>query len=290
MDKFSNDFMKTLTKIHTGVSLVALLLVIAITGCNNPATQNDQSGAAADTIKQGVTLSPEAQSMLNSFPTPFEVTTMLEKAKAGFIFDITNPPANAGKYVTETSKALNLGVYSADMSYSATYNRTDETNKFMACTNKLADELGIAGVYDQSLLDKVKKTGNNKDSLVGLINRIFTQTNDFLASNNRTSIAVLIAAGGFAEGLYLSASLGEVAKDNTKIMAVIASQKDNHMKLLTILEAYQSDVNMKPVADEIAKLKPIWGNFDIESGKKIPQQKAAEITTLTESVRLAFVK
>jgi len=80
------------------------------------------------------------------------------------------------------------------------------------------------------------------------------------------------------------------AKDNTKIMAVIASQKDNHQKLLTILEAYVTDASLKPVTDEIAKLKPLWTNYSIESGKKIPQQKAAEISDLTESVRLAFVK
>jgi hypothetical protein len=282
--------MKALTKIQSGAALVILVLVIALSSCNNPAAQDEQANAAAaDTINKEVTLSPESQGLLYSFPTPFEVTAMLEKAKAGFIFDITNPPANAGKYTTEMSKALNLGVYSADLSYSATYNRNDETNKFLACTNKLADELGIAGVYDQTLIEKIKKYNNNKDSLVGLINKVFSQTNDFLSRNNRNQIAVLIAAGGFAEGLYLAATLGEVAKDNTSIMAVIASQKDNHMKLLTILEAYNADQNMKPVADAIAKLKPIWGIYDIESGKKMPMQKVAELADLTESVRLSFV-
>ena len=283
--------MKAISKIQSGVALVALFLLIATSGCNNaPKNDKNANAAAADTIKKEVTLSPESQKLLTSFPTPFELTTLLEKAKAGFIFDITNPPANVGKYTTEMSKSLNLGVYSADLCYSATYNRTDETNKFLACTNKLADELGIAGVYDQSLLDKVKKFNNNKDSLVSLINKIFSQTNNFLSSNNRTRVALLIAAGGFAEGLYLAASLGEVAKDNTKIMAVIAGQVNNHMKLLTILQAYQSDEKMKPVVDEIAKLKPIWGIYNIESGKKIPQDKAAEISDLAESVRLTFVK
>lgn len=283
--------MKAFTKIQSGVALVALILVIAISSCNSPVKQDEQANAAAaDTIKKEVTLSPESQSLLYSFPTPFEVTSMLEKAKAGFIFDITNPPANAGKYTTEMSKALNLGIYSADLSYSATYNRTDETNKFLACTNKLADELGIAGVYDQSLLERIKKFNNNRDSLVGLINRVFSQTNDFLSKNNRNQIAVLIAAGGFAEGIYLAAYLGEGAKDNTKIMAVLASQKDNHGKLLTILNAYNADQNMKPVADAIAKLTPIWTDFGIESGKKIPIQKTGGITDLAESVRLEFVK
>ncbi|MCX6268792.1 MAG: hypothetical protein NTW16_15810 [Bacteroidetes bacterium] len=283
--------MKALTKIQSGLALVALILVLATTGCNNAST-NDQNAnaAAADSITKEVTLSPESQNLLQTFPTPFELTTMLEKAKAGFIFDMTNPPSNVGKYTTETSKSLNLGVYSADLCYSATYNRSDETNKFLACTNKLADELGIAGVYDQSLLEKVKKFNNNKDSLIGLISKIFSQTNNFLASNNRTQVAILIAAGGFAEGLYLAAALGEVAKDNTRIMAVIAGQKENHGKLLTILEAYQADEKMKPVADDLAKLTPVWSNYGIESGKKIPQQQAVEISDLTESVRLAFIK
>ena len=283
--------MKALTKIQLSVALVALLLVIATSSCNNASTTDQTANAAvADTIKKEVTLSPGSQGLLSAFPTPFEVTRMLEKAKAGFIFDITNPPSNVGKYTTQLSKSLNLGVYSADLSYSSTYNRTDETNKFLACTNKLADELGIAGVYDQTLLDKVKKFNNNKDSLIGLINKIFTQTNDFLSTNNRTKVAVLIAAGGFAEGIYLAATLGELAKDNTKIMAVIAGQKDNHLKLLTILDAYSADENMKPVIDGIANLKPIWGSYSIESGKKIPQQQAVAISDLSESVRLTFIK
>ncbi len=283
--------MKAITKINTGLALAAFTLFLVLSGCNGSSTKDQQANeAAADTIQKEIKLSPESQNLLYNFPTPFEVTMMLEKARAGYIFDITNPPAAANKYTTEKSKALNLGVYSADLSYSATYNRTDETNKFLAATNKLADELGIAGVYDQSLVERVKKFNNNKDSLVAMITKVFGQTNDFLSKNNRNQVAVLIAAGGFAEGLYLAATLAEVAKDNTKIMAVIASQKDNHGKLLTILQAYQSDTEMKPVADEIAKLAPIWTNYGIESGKKISQQNVISISDLSESVRLSFVK
>lgn len=283
--------MKNLTQKLSGVAVAALLLVIALSGCNNAANQDQQANeATADTIQKEVTLSPESQSLLYAFPTPFEVTMMLEKAKAGFIFDITNPPADVNKYITEKARALNLGIYSADLSYSATYNRTDETNKFLAATNKLADDLGIAGVYDNTLMEKVKKYNNKKDSLVATINKVFAMTNDFLSKNNRNQIAVLIAAGGFTEGIYLATSLGEVAKDNTKITEVLANQKGNFEKLLAILQAYNTDANMKPVADEVAKLTPIWTNYGIESGKKLPQLKAQEIADLAESVRDGFVK
>jgi hypothetical protein len=283
--------MKAFSTKIPGALLVSLILLTVLTGCNNPSSQDKQANtAAADTIKKEVALSPESQSLLYQFPTPFEVTTLLEKAKAGFIFDITNNPSNVTRYSTEKSKALNLGIYSADLSYSATYNRTDETNKFLAATNKLADELGIAGVYDNTLIEKVKKFANKKDSLVAVINKVFGMTNDFLSKNNRNQIAVLIATGAFTEGLYLAASLNEVAKDNTKITEIIAKQKENFDKLLTILQAYNNDSNMKPIADEVAKLQTIWTTYGIEPGKKLPQQKAAGISDLTESVRLSFVK
>jgi len=282
--------MKTIKKFHSVFAGVSMISALFLAGCYNASENRNADQQAADTIKKEITLSPEAQNLLYQFPTPFEVTMMLEKARAGFIFDITNPPANVGKYVTEKSKARNLGVYSADLSYSATYNRIDETNKFLACTSRLADELGIAGVYDKTLPDKIKKYNNNKDSLVRLISNVFSATNAFLSGNNRNEVAVLIACGTFAEGLYLAASLNVVAKDNKLISTIIFKQKDNLDKLLTILEAFQTEDNMKEVGLTIAKLRPIFTDYGLEAGKNLPMQKAADIADLSESVRMSFVK
>jgi len=282
--------MKASKKNHSVFAAIVVIFTIALAGCNSTSDNKNANQQAADTIKKEITLSPEAQNLLYQFPTPFEVTMMLQKAKAGFIFDITNPPANIGKYVTEKSKALNLGIYSADLSYSATYNRIDETNKFLGCTSRLADELGIAGVYDKSLPDKIKKYNNNKDSLVRLISNVFNATNAFLSSNNRNEVAVLIACGTFAEGLYLAASLNEFAKDNKLISTVIFKQKENLDKLLTILEAYQTDDNMKEVGLTIAKLKPIFTDYGLEADKKLSMQKASDVADLAESVRISFIK
>lgn len=282
--------MKARKQNHSIFAAIVLIFTIILAGCNSPSENKDANQQVADTIKKELSLSPEAKNLLYQFPTPFEVTVMLEKAKAAFIFDITNPPANIGKYVTEKSKALNLGIYSADLSYSATYNRIDETNKFLGCTSRLADELGIAGVYDKSLPEKVKKYNNNKDSLVRLISNVFTATNAFLSGNDRNEVAVLIVCGAFAEGMYLTTSLNEFAKDNKLISTIIYKQKENLDKLLTILEAYQMDENMKEVGLTIAKLKPIFTDYGLEPDKKLPTQKAADIADLAESVRISFIK
>lgn len=283
--------MKAFTKIQSGVIFLALFLILVFSGCKNRGEKGQNAdNAIFDTVNKEVILTPESKSLLYKFPTPFEVTKLLIAAQAGYISDITNPPDNVVKYVTEQSKALNLGIYSADLSYATTYNQNDDINKFLASTGKLADELGIKGVYDKTLIEKVQKFNNNKDSLITMITKVFDQTNDFLSKNDRTQITVLITSGGFAEGIYLASLLGEMAKDNTKIMAVIASQKENYNTLAMILDAYKDDASMKPVYDGILKLKPIWDNYDIGSGKKVTQQNAKEISLLTQSVRSEFIK
>jgi hypothetical protein len=73
-------------------------------------------------------------------------------------------------------------------------------------------------------------------------------------------------------------------------MAIVAAQKETHMKLLTILEAYAADNEIKPILENIQKLKPIWGNYNIESGKQMDRPKVAEIADITEGVRNAFAQ
>ncbi len=283
--------MKALKKIFTSVALGSLFLALAFSCANNSSNQEKKANqAVADTINKVITVSQETKNLLYTFPTPFEVTQMLIKAKAGFIFDITNPPANVSKYSTENAKALNLGIYSADLSYSATFNRNDETTKFLACTSKLADELGIAGVYDQKLVEKIKKFNSNKDSLVNLVTKIFSSTNEFLSKNNRNQVAVLIATGTFVESLYIAAELNVVAKDNTKITTIIAGQKENLDKLLTILEAYKQEKHLMKIFETVSKLKPIFTDYGIEPNKKLAHDKAGQVGDLAESVRITFIQ
>jgi hypothetical protein len=205
-----------------GISLLIATTLLVSGSCHNEgngeASENAQSSGI---IKSEVILPPEARNMLNSFPTPFELTAMLQDARAGYIFNITNPPSNVTRYFTEKTKSLNLGIYSADLAYSATYNKADETEKFLYCTEKLCKDLGIAGVYDRSLFDQVNVHRNNRDSIIAMVSKAFLMTNDFLSKNNRSQVAVLVATGAFIEGIYLAATLSQVAVDNKAITAVI---------------------------------------------------------------------
>jgi len=279
------------TKRNSFLSLaVAMALsVFFLTGCGGAGDQKANQ-EAADSINKELSLSPEAMNLLYKMPTPFEVTMLLEKAKAGYIFDITNPVDHVGKYLTEKSKALNLGIYSADLAYSATYNQVDNTNQFLMCTSKLADELGIAGIYQPNLVDKVKAFDNDKDSLVNFVTGIFLATNDFLSKNNRNQVAVYIATGAFAEGLYLASSLNIVAVNNQEISNIIYNQLNNYNQLVSILELYKDDPAMQSLTQEMATLKPVFTEYGLGTGTKLTPEQANGLNDLVESVRNAFIQ
>jgi len=273
------------------ISLMILLASAAIfPSCRNQGSNESSEGdSVQEIIKREVILSPEAQDMLNRFPTPFAVTTALQTAKAPYLLSLCNPPANLGRYFTEKTKALNLGVYSSDLAYSSVYQKADETDKFLFCTGKLAGDLGIGGVYDKDLLKKANNFKDNRDSLLSLVGTFFRTTNDFLRRNNRTQVAVFVASGAFTEGLYITSSLCQFAPGNLRIRQGILAQKENLDNLIMILGAYGSDSNVKPVADEISKLKKV---FDILGVKNKPLSPADldAVVAITGEVRDYMIK
>lgn len=280
--------MKNKCNLFLSLATLFALSLIFLTGCGGSGTRNaDQD--ANDSVSMEMSLSPEALKLLYSLPTPFQVTSLLEQAKAGYIFDITNPVENVGKYITEKDKGLNLGVYSADLAYAATYNQVDNTNQFLGCTSKLANELGVAGIYQPNLVDRIKGFNNNKDSLVELVAGIFITTNDFLSRNNRNQIALYIASGAFVEGLYLASALNIVASDNTQISTILFNQMDNYEQLLSLLDLYKHDIAMKALYDEMFNLKAVFTDFGLEANKKLTPEQANGINDLVENIRNSII-
>ncbi|PKP09321.1 MAG: hypothetical protein CVU09_11605 [Bacteroidetes bacterium HGW-Bacteroidetes-4] len=272
---------KTLTYL-----LVLMVPAFLFVQCNT-GTQKESSASKSvmEKVLSEQDFTPELEKILYEFPTPFEVTVMLEKAKAGFVFDLSNPAENLDKYMTESSKALNLGVYSADLSYAAAYNRSDEIKKLMECTGQLSDDLGILGIYNQNILTRIKNNYDQKDSLVNLISGIFNETKSLLSDNNRDKTTLLIVSGAFVETMYLATSLNLLTEDNEEITAIILNQKTNLEKLLQILDAFKADDEMLNLSQSLLPLKEFYDkNPDMAT-----EEQAFDIKEIVESIRNTFI-
>ncbi|MBL7111698.1 MAG: hypothetical protein ISS19_07130 [Bacteroidales bacterium] len=265
----------------------SLLLVIffALSGCKNKKSQS--SGLENDLIIDETGTQEQVLREITDYPLPtaFEVTKLLIDAGAGYILDLCNRTENIDTYINLKSKALNLGVYGADLSYAATYNQTQETMQYLEATSRLINDLQISTGFNQSLVTRVEDNLDNVDSLILIITESFISTYEYLIENEQDNISVLVLAGSWIEALYITTQITIISINNEKIVDIISDQDKTLEKLIEIMEPLKDD----PMIQDIHKsLKELKTHFDKED-KTFTKEQLDALIEKTESVRNKIV-
>jgi hypothetical protein len=248
--------------------------------------ENKQSESIDTLAKANALIVAEAEKIIKAFPTPFEITQLLNKAGATYILDISNTPGNVDKYTTTESRALNLGIYGADLCYAATYNKKQEVTNYIAAVQKICEKIEIANVYDKITNDRINKNFDKKDSIVNICSKQISITNEALINSGRSNISAFSITGGVVEGIFLSTQLASFAKDNSKIKKVISEQKDTFKKLILLLSQYKDN---KDIQDIALKLKDLDLIFDNIKGT-MSNEQLIDLSAKVENLRKDFIK
>lgn len=195
---------------------------------------------------------------LFSIPSPFQTSNMIKKSGAPFNSSLLNPVSNKDNYSTNFHKALNLGIYGADMGYMTIYEKTDDAPALISAVQKMADELGMGGAFNKSLIDRFTNNLENKDSLMVLVSDAYTEGDRFLKNNDKNDVAGLILAGGWIEALYFSTSAA-MEKKSPELIDGIGQQKATLDNLIQLLETYGNDESYSNLANE---LKDLFSEFE----------------------------
>jgi PBP1b-binding outer membrane lipoprotein LpoB len=269
----------------TTKKITAILAVLAIAlfsvSCGGGAKQ------AEDAEETHVTKEEAFKSVTKyPLPTAFEVTKMLNKAGASYILSLNNPVENVDKYFTEKSKALNLGIYGANLSYASTYQMKQETMNYLKVSKRLIDELQITTAFNKQFADRIEANIDNKDSLIHIISDSFYDTYDFLNQNGKDNISLLVMAGSWIEGLYITTQIAIISKNNEDFMKIIANQKDPLNKLLELMEPASTDSGVTEVKE---MLKPLHEAFKKVEGEELTTEQFNEISDAVAKVRAEII-
>lgn len=264
----------------TLASLLGVAVVIVMVSCGGGAKQ-------AETEK-AVESKEEAFKSVTKYPIPtaFEVVKLLNKAGASYILSLNNPVENVDKYFTEKSKALNLGVYGADLSYASTYQMKQETMNYLNVSKKLIEDLQITSAFNKDFADRVESNLDNKDELIQIITDSFYDTYEFLMNEGKDNISLLVMTGSWIEGLYITTQIALVSQNNEDILKIIANQKDPINKLFELMEPFTNDA---AVAEVKEMLKPIKSMFDEVEGEEITPEQFDKIEKEISKVRTSIV-
>jgi hypothetical protein len=238
----------------------------------------------------------KAKKIFYSLPSPLETAMLIKSAGAKYDEVLLNPVNNKTKYTTTKSLALNLGIYTTDLSFASLFDQTQTSINYMNASRSLAEGLDINDAIDDETMKRLEENLQNRDVVMDIISETFLNCSSYLKENERQDVAAIVLVGGWVEGLYLATELvGNASLENNKLADRILEQKMSFgivQRMLDDNKGKENGVKHQDIIDLIAQLQDLKLAFDkvkVETTETTAvTEEGAKVTTLksTTSVRV----
>jgi len=211
--------------------------------------------------------------VISDIPFPFEILNNLYSKNVPFNKKAMNDVANVENCNLYNSKAMNLGIYGADLAYAVTYEEFQSLGTYVKATKRLAEELNIPYAFDQAMMDKYSKYKDNKDSLTKIIYDSYNQVDQSLKNDERVGMAALVVTGSWLEGLYISTKTfldAPKTPDNSSLYKVIYEQKQSLKIVVKLLDEYKKDAYVSSIIEDLKVITSEYNTitFDVPMNEK----------------------
>jgi hypothetical protein len=202
-------------------------------------------------------------------PSPNELFAIIKESKLGYQEDlISMAPVN---YTSSKIQALNFGRLTADIAYTASYEKFQESITNFDNLRKVGDDLGISYVFDEIMVGRVKSNMDNADSLEVISSSSYQRIISQLEEGEKGSTLAIIAAGGFIESIYILTSMVETYGEASPMIQRIADQKLVMENVLDYLNIFNEEPRIQEVQQELQSITDIYSMLAEES---ISEQKS----------------
>lgn len=208
-----------------------------------------------------------AQNVFNTISSRTSILELTKQAGAEYNVQLLNNPDDVSRYLLESSRALNLGVYGADLNVANIYDQTQESMLFFKCVSIIAKSIGVSDSFDENMGERMTANQSNRDSTLNIITQAFKNADNTLRKNNRPGTSSLLVAGAWIEGLYVACQTAK-EKNNEPIVKEVFGQKESLDNLLELLMSSK-------LPDETAYLIP-----DLKAIKAIIDSKSDKVYTI----------
>lgn len=182
---------------------------------------------------------------LPGIPTPNDLFDLVKSIGVEKKPGITNNVEKVSEYVDSKSKALNFGVYSADLGYIACFEAGPDFLDYFNVIKTLGDDLGISAAFDPSLIKRIETNEGNLDSLFAVSEDTYFESYAFLEENGKGKELALIIAGGWVESMHIIFQLAGEYEEGNPLNENIAGQQVVLESILEFMARYQEDDMME---------------------------------------------
>ncbi|MFN8712455.1 MAG: hypothetical protein ACK5Z2_06350 [Bacteroidota bacterium] len=277
-------------------------VLLAAAGCSDTPDTDTAGGNDKDSLNlPPKNLQLKGQNFM--VPSPVQIAGMIKSSGALYNKEMLNPAANLSRYSDDMKRALNLGVYGADLGYVSMYENTTDALSYYKTVMTLGEQMRINASFDKQLLERFSANIGKKDSVMKIVGESYRRSDEFLKEGDREHVAALILAGGWIESMHFALSVYKI-KPEPDMAVRIGEQKNTCAGILKLLveqdkpefeqliKLYQdlnnvySQIEMKytfaePVTDNANKITTINGKTEVN----ITTEQLTALTEKTAALR-----
>ncbi|HEY0739847.1 MAG TPA: hypothetical protein VGD40_00245 [Chryseosolibacter sp.] len=247
------------------IIIAGLVVAILSTSCGS-GNKEAEFVAGLDTA-QSVGPTIDAQvigQILQGIPAPLEISVLLKESGKKYNGAFLNSPDNLSKYNSNYKRALNLGIYGTDLGYTNIYEQNQDGIKYMGSISELANGLNIGQFFEGETIARLATNSKNLDSLLLITTQNFNSINQFLQTQDRANLSVLLLTGGWVEALHILCEVAKSNPTNKELQETIGEQKIILENIMLLLSFYkESDPNMASLLTDMEELKKSYDKVNI---------------------------
>ena len=221
------------------------MILVACGGNKKPDLAEVENTLAAEEASFPEISSENIKSILASIPHPLELAVHVQESGIEYNAAYLNSTDNYANYNTSNKKALNLGIYGADLGYTNIYSQIQDGLNYLTVVSKLSDDLNIGQFLDFESLRRLTDNNSNLDSLLMITNQNFDRINNHFVEQNNASLSTLLLTGGWLEALHITNQVTLTQMSNKDLRERIGEQKivlDNIILLLTVYSEHDPQI------------------------------------------------
>ncbi len=228
------------------------IFLLSFYSCNNRSRFNEfkTNELSVDSTKLFITY----KNTVFYVPSPQLINLYLKRIGIYPSTSIINPAQNIEKYTTSLKKAINLGIYGADLGYINLFSVSENTNEYLSAIDQLAKGLNLGLLFTSDVYNQIISLKDNQDSLAQYISDFLTNADNYLKANSQQQTGILVIAGGWIESFYILCNTYSHNK-NIEIKNLIFQQKfvlENLIKGLA--PYYESSSELQELIDSLVEI------------------------------------
>jgi len=271
---------QTLSKILVGV------LIISVAGAYSCKNKGESKKIKETNLIEKQVIEQKIEENVYPLPTAAEVVKKLSDLDLGYIIGVTNPQSAGKNYVSSYSRAVNLGIYGADLSYVTLYNMQQDVIDYMDVMHTIANDLNLAKIYDESLYNVIKDNFEKRDTLVTVLTGAFDKTYSYMVDAGQTNLALLMVGGAWVEGMFLTTHVSEIGDHVTGFEATLIDQKKSFDQFLDLCKPNAEDPLVAQFLKELQPVKDVYATL----GTSLTLQNIEDLKQAVGQVRSKLVK